>query len=161
VCYWGTSAQKPRTCPMWIPENRSDASLWSPHPPVVPPSAPESRIPFERKRKSERASKGWLPDSTLSAIFRALARTARHIQFLTGDRSDASAFLIELVVAHFPRDSSRRPGRSGCSVTSRHPRCFTGGWPARSRCAIHAVGDVAREIRVRSKPSILAIEAIQ
>lgn len=101
MCYWGTSAQKPRTCPMWIPESslsplaHPDPPLWVLHPlgeQRVAPRQP-SRLHFERQLEP------------------------RHIQFLTGDRRDASVLGGARRRRHRHR-ADAHPSRGGSLILS-------------------------------------------
>lgn len=139
---------------MWIPENRSDTPPPVPHPPAVPSPAPESRIPFEGKRKSVRASeraRGGSP-IRLSRLHFEPQLEPRHIQFLTGDRSDASVVpnraRRRTLPSGFHGIPSRRPGGSTDWDNRDSHVAFAGGVACEITARYtHAVEDVARDSR--------------
>lgn len=112
------------------------------HPPAVPSPASESRIPFEGKRKSMRASeraRGGSP-IRLSRLHFEPQLEPRHIQFLTGDRSDASVV---------PDRARRRILPSGFRNFHPSPQRIGGsGWDNRDTATSRSRG-VSCEIHTR------------
>ncbi|KAL0113700.1 hypothetical protein PUN28_012675 [Cardiocondyla obscurior] len=91
----------------------------------------------------------------------------RHIQFPTNDRSGASVFLgsIPSSRASHPPGFHPSPWRILIVLVTSRPRCSRKKEGETCKIAVrstvHTRSGMLRETRVRTKPSILAIEAIQ